>query len=415
MSRRHASVLCALACTGLALTMTAGSAQAQVQIPQSYALYPQTGALTSEQVGEIRSVLQGKQKTLVSLPTEINPNVLSVTGTSPGPATVSNSGSPPTIATPGLAAAAASVGIKAPTVARGVENYGNLYGVNSPYHYNDILIDGSEYYDFPQSATTMMWITSDGGASWGWCSASLIGRNIGVAAGHCVRENHTWINGGIIIPDCIGCGRFDANISAVFAPYGYAWVYWVETTSGWYNNEGIDQGYDISVFVTGPRIGTNNYLGDYTGWNSFCYLYCLQPDWALRQTGFPFDYDGGNWMYEGQHLDVSDGRDYVEGSGAGPGSSGGPWVANAGLYPAYLFDSSADKGQWPNGNVTFATTSWGYNCGNNASCSYKIQGGSSLSGVNNSNDGRGTGFKGMYNDACTESKALFGAALCNLL
>ena len=192
-------------------------------------------------------------------------------------------------------------------------------------------------------------------------------------------------------------------------------MYWVETTGGWFANEGIDQGYDISVFVIGPRIGTSNFPGDYTGWNGFCYSNCLQPDWALRQTGFPGDYDGGNWMYEGQHLDVSDGRDYVEGSGAGPGSSGGPWVSNAGLYPAAYYDSSADKGQYPYGNIVFATTSWGYNCSNNTSCNEKIQGGSSLSGPRNTNDGRGTGFKGMYNDACNFSRSVFGTSVCGLL
>jgi hypothetical protein len=116
-------------------------------------------------------------------------------------------------------------------------------------------------------------------------------------------------------------------------------------------------------------------------------------------------------MYEGQHLDVSDGRDYVEGSGAGPGSSGGPWVANAGKNPAVYFDSSSDKGQAPWPNVVFATTSW---C-SGTSCSDKIQGGSSLSGPTNNNDGRGTGFKGMYNDACSYARSLFGSSVCGLL
>ena len=378
----------------------AGSAQAQTA--PSHTLSPQNSTISAISAYAIRGSLQGMQQTLASLPQSINPSVLSVTAPPPGsPApAVSNMASWPTIATPGVAAGAAAAGIYYPPLAKGVENYGNLYGVNSVYHYNDILIDGNEYFDFPQSTTAMMWITFNGGGSWGWCSTSLIGRNIGVAAGHCVRENHTWINAGIVIPACINCGRFDANLSDVYAPYGYAWIYWIETTGGWYANEAIDQGYDISAYVMGPRVGTNNFLGDYVGWNNFCYIYCLQPAWQLTQEGYPYDYDGGNWMYQGMHLAVSDGHDYVVGSGAGPGSSGGPWVSNAGLYPAYYFDSSADKGQWPYGNVTFATTSWGYNCGNNTSCSYKIQGGSSLSGPTNNNDGANTGFKGLYNAAC---------------
>jgi hypothetical protein len=354
-----------------------------------------------------------KGKALATLP--INPSVLSVTATSSGPPSAAP-GSWPTIASPGVAEGAAAAGIYNPPLAPSSSNYGNLYGVNSAYHYNDILIDGNEYFDYPQSVTAMLWITSDGGKSWGWCSASLIGRNIGVAAGHCVRENHVWITGAYFIPDCINCGYFSIpNLGSVYAPYGYAYVYWVETTNGWYNSEGIDQGYDISVFVVGQRVGTSNFPGDYVGWNAFCYGGCLQADWMLRQTGFPYGYDYGNWMYEGQHLAVSDGRDFVVGSGASNGSSGGPWVSNAGLYPASSFDLSPYPGQFPYGNVTFATTSWGYSNSDQTSYSYKIQGGSSLSGPTNNNDSRNTGFKGMYNDACTESRALFGNSLCNLL
>jgi len=396
--------------------MMTGSAHAQAP---AQALWQPNFALSADQIWAIRSVMTGKQKSLATLPANVNPSVLTVNAaSSPGPAAVSNTGSAPLIASSGISPAAN--GIAPPSPPRGIENYGTYGGVNSVYHYNDILIDFGEYVDFPQSVTGMLWISSDGGTTWGWCSASLVGRDIGVAAGHCVRENHTWINVGIFIPACIGCGRFDANIGAVYAPFGYAYLYWVETTSGWYNNEGIDQGYDISVFVTGGRVGTSNLPGDYTGWNGVCYLNCLQPAWALRQTGFPYNYDGGNYMYEGQHLDVSDGRDYVEGSGAGPGSSGGPWVANAGIYPAYLWDLSSDKGQWPWGNYVFATTSWGYNCSGNTSCSQKVQGGSSLSGPTNNNDGRGTGFRGMYNDACAAARYYFGtnfagSAVCNTI
>ena len=368
---------------------------------------------TSDAFDYARTIVQPKIRRMSNLPAEINPTMLSVSGTSPGPVAVSPTASLPTITSPAAAVPKARVPSRlGPSPSP--SNYGNLYGVNSPYHYNDILIDGSEYTNFPQSATGMLWISQDG-VNWGWCSASLIGRNIGVAAGHCVRENHTWIRYGLYIPACIGCGRFDGNVGAVYAPFGYAWLWFIGTTAGWANNEAIDQGYDISVFVTGPLVNNSNFPGDYTGWNSFCYLNCLQPDWMLRQTGFPFDYAGGNWMFEGQHLAVSDTRDYVVGSGAGPGSSGGPWVANAGLYPAYLYDSSSDKGQWPYGNAVFATTSWGYSAANNTSYSYKIQGGSSLSGVNNSNDGSGTGFKGMYNFACNKSRSLFGTSLCTPL
>ena len=83
------------------------------------------------------------------------------------------------------------------------------------------------------------------------------------------------------------------------------------------------------------------------------------------------------------------------------GSSGGPHVANIGE----ISDSSSNKGQWANRNVVFAVTSWGY-----IDESLKIQGASTLSGPNNSNN-----FKQLYNSACNVSRSLHGSGSCSLL
>lgn len=100
------------------------------------------------------------------------------------------------------------------------------------------------------------------------------------------------------------------------------------------------------------------------------------------------------------HLYVSDGRDYVYGSGMRGGSSGGPHIANMGS----LSDSAANQGQWPYRNVVFAATSWGY-----ISDAPKIQGASPLSGPNNSYL-----FKNLFNPACNSARAIHGTGSCGM-
>ena len=95
-------------------------------------------------------------------------------------------------------------------------------------------------------------------------------------------------------------------------------------------------------------------------------------------------------------------RDFMGGSGAGNGASGGPWISNIG----YLQDVAADQGQYPWRNIIFATTSWGYTV-NNIPTSYKMPGASSLSGPNNSNN-----FTGMFNAACNFAQSLYGSSSC---
>ena len=175
-------------------------------------------------------------------------------------------------------------------------------------------------------------------------------------------------------------------------PYGRATARYVNTTANWRNHTeaaGIDKGFDVGVVTLNKRIGstTTVEMGSVTGWLGFCHTNCLQSYWQLSQIGYPGNYDGGNRMNYGEHIETSDTRDYLHGSGMRGGSSGGPHVSNIGT----LVDSAPNKGQYTSRNIIFAVTSWGY-----INSQMKIQGASPLSGPSNINN-----FKALYNAACT--------------
>jgi hypothetical protein len=211
---------------------------------------------------------------------------------------------------------------------------------------------------------------------------------------------NAWIKQGTFVLACINCPDGFAT-NNIYAPFNVAYAISAVTTNGWYNNAQIDAGYDIGIVVLSNRNGTSNEMGSYTGFFGFCYSACLLQDFYLTQIGYPHNYANGDWQYIGQHLEVSDGMDFVFGSGALGGSSGGPHIANLGT----LYDSSTAPGEFPNRNVVFATTSWGF-----TDETLKVQGGSSLSGPSDSNN-----FKGMYNVACTYSRSVHGTGSCALL
>jgi hypothetical protein len=223
---------------------------------------------------------------------------------------------------------------------------------------------------------------------------------VGVTAGHCVHQggdkvgiprDQGWVTNATFIP---------AYTNGA-APFGSAAVVYLTTTSGWYNTGGLDQGYDVGVFTLDKRSGTAVELGAYTGYYGFCTAYCLQNYWYNTQLGYPGNYYGGQYMTRGEHLEWSDGRDFVFGSGMEGGSSGGAQIANLG----FLDSSAGSTGQWPYRNAVFAVTSWGY-----TDRTLKLQGASSLSGPNNAND-----FRAMYNQACTVARQRHGTGSCSLL
>ncbi len=267
--------------------------------------------------------------------------------------------------------------------------------VATVYHYTDRLLDSELRDDYPYRTVGWLRFVAYNGASYR-CTAQLIGRSIGVTAGHCVHK------GGNKAAGWVKSATFTPAYANGTAPYGTTQVAWVNTTAGWYKTGALDAGYDVGIFVLRKRTGTTTELGTYTGYNSFCYTNCLQKYWYLTQLGYPANYYSGKYMTQGEHLEVSDSRDYVYGSGMQGGSSGGGHFANLGDLAS---TTDGSLGLWSKRNVVFATTSWGY-----IDTSLKVQGASTLSGPNNANK-----FKELYNAACKFSRSLHGTASCALL
>jgi V8-like Glu-specific endopeptidase len=277
-------------------------------------------------------------------------------------------------------------------------DYG-LGNQNTIYHYSDSLVDVSTVNQYPIRPTGWFVFTTASGAS-ARCTAQLISRSVGVTAGHCVHQggdkagiarDKGWVANATFIP---------AYTNGT-APFGSASVTYLTTTSGWYNTGALDQGYDVGVFTLAKRSGTAVEMGDYTGYYGFCMTNCLQNFWYNTQLGYPGNYYNGVYMTRGEHLEQSDSRDFVFGSGMEGGSSGGAHIANLG----YLNSNDGSNGQWPYRNIIMAVTSWGY-----TDRTLKLQGASSLSGPNDSNN-----FRGMYNQACTVARQLHGTGSCSLL
>lgn len=285
----------------------------------------------------------------------------------------------------------------------GPENFGqNPFGSgtnqNTIYHYTDMLVPTNATAGYPFSTTGVFHFTNAAGQN-KYCTASLISKSIIITAGHCVHQGgdktnigraNGWIRSGYFVP---------AEQNGAM-PYGYAWATKLTTTVGWYNEGAIMKGYDVAMVTLGKRVGTSNEIGAYTGWMGLCYSYCLQSYWELTGLGYPGNYYSGAYMTMGMHLETNrNNTDYFYGSGMQGGSSGGPHVANLG----YLSDSTANKGLWTARNYVFGVTSWGY-----ISDVYKIQGASSTTGYNNSNN-----ITGLFNVVCNTAKSLHGAASCS--
>lgn len=173
------------------------------------------------------------------------------------------------------------------------------------------------------------------------------------------------------------------------------------TTAGWYDRGELDQGYDVGLVVLAKRTGTKREIGADTGHFGFCHTDGLQPYWAPTRLGYPSNYHQGAQMTQGEHLERSNGRDFLHGSGMRRGSSGGPHIVNSGE----ISDPATSRGLFTARNGIFAVTSWGY-----VGESFKAQGASSLSGPRNANS-----FQKMFNPACTRARTLHGPGSCALL
>lgn len=265
----------------------------------------------------------------------------------------------------------------------GTQNFGEGH-LNTYLHYNDYLkVPYPVGYEPWRAAGKFFFELPDGG--WYSCTAAMIAPSILVTAGHCVHEGGNgeagWMTDGYFVPaysQSIGNSR-----------YGYCDVEHVTTTDGWFNIGELDEGYDVALAVCGYRSGTTNrFMGDRVGWFAFCYENCRQDWWFLTQIGYPGNYYGGQEMTVSQHVSRAEGiwPDFFYGTGMRGGSSGGPHVSNIGE----ISDSSTSPGQYPDRNVIFAVTSWGYN-----NQTLKVQGASPLSGMDND-----TNFRRMYNQTC---------------
>jgi V8-like Glu-specific endopeptidase len=280
-------------------------------------------------------------------------------------------------------------------------NYGSG-NQNTVYHYSDSLVDTKIKKTFPHRATGFFLFRQ--GGNWFYCSAALISKSILLTAGHCVHSGNNsasgWNTEGYFYPAGSGLNGGTPN-----TPYDFASAYTYWTWTAWYQTGALDQGYDVALVVlnkrSNPKPAKAGEIGNYTGWLGFCTSNCLQTYWSFTQLGYPGNYYGGNHMTEGHHLYVSDSRDYVWGSGMRGGSSGGPHIANLGA----LSDSATDQGQWTFRNIVFAPTSWGY-----ISEAPKVQGGSALTGPNNTFDFN----HGLFNPACPTARGLHGTGSCTL-
>lgn len=318
---------------------------------------------------------------------------LQIVSGDPGPATViAGEGN-----SPGLPEIASTTSTPAANVPQGdelvrPENFGRS-GVQSIFHYSDRLVSASLRSEAPYRwSGWFVFTTADGITA--RCTASLISRSVLVTAGHCVHQGGTrgagFIRNGIYYP---------AYRNGESAEFGSAPALVAVVTYGWWAEGALDKGYDVALVVLGKRIGTTVEIGTQSGWFGFCARGCLQAAWSKTQLGYPHNYYSGELMTLGEHLEISDTRDYVFGSGMEGGSSGGPHVANLGE----LSDTSTNIGQWPNRNIIFAVTSWGFN-----DDSMKIQGASSLAGPGGSNN-----FPAMYNLACNLARSVHGIGSCS--
>lgn len=286
------------------------------------------------------------------------------------------------------------------------QNYGSG-NLNTIYHYNDYqLLPFPVYYNPYRQIGRYLFQKSDN--LWYTCTAALIHRAILITAGHCVHDGSGspsgWNQDGYFYPAFTN--RFAENNQR----YGRCRTTFYSTTTGWYYNGSIQQGYDVAMALCGQLTGgtiawsQNRLPGGALGYLGFCFLNCTMGYNFLTQVGYPGNYHNGLQMAVSQHLEetaVSGGPDFVYGTGMRGGSSGGPHIQNIGN----LWDLATDPGQNTERNVIFAVTSWGY-----ISEAFKLQGSSPISGPSNGNNARA-----IFNLVCAQSRAVHGNWSCSNL
>ena len=264
---------------------------------------------------------------------------------------------------------------------------------NTVYHYTDRLVPPGLLRTYPYRASGKWYFKWPDDENWYQCTASLIGKSLLLTAAHCVNRGGvggvaSWIEQGYFYP------AYDRGPSQ----YGSAAARFLSVTDNWYSIGPSMGGYDVAIVGLSKQLESNVEIGTLTGFYRFCRRNCLKTYWFSTQPAYPLNYYAGQQMTEGQHLMVSNGYDYIMGSGMRSGVSGSPHVTNIG----HLQDSEATSGISPGRNVIFAVTSF-----LSLDPAEKTIGAASLSGPNND-----SGIIEMYNAMCADVRTLHGADLC---
>lgn len=220
----------------------------------------------------------------------------------------------------------------------------------------------AKYY--PYRAAGKLFFNENGGSY--VCSASLIQKGIVVTAAHCVAKYGA--------KQFYSGWRFVPAYQNGQAPYG-TWTaarIWVKTA---YLN-GTDNCYqtgvvcpdDVAIIVLKPN-SSNKYAGDYTGyfgvgWNGFGFNGSNLA--LINQLGYPVALDSGSLMERNDSqgfVSSTMSNNTIIGSLLTGGSSGGPWLVNLGMAPAFGCDSGGCTRAGSEGrhNTVVGVTSWGYN------------------------------------------------------
>lgn len=389
-----------------AALLSAAPAAAQVE----HALSPATSRMSTADFARIMATATPMDRQVTSLPA-----ALLAPGAAPAAGAMVDAGAP--AIHPGRPGAAPGTEVISPlpavptTSQRGEiapQNYGQS-NLDTIYHYNDYLQVPTPIYEFPQRAAGKLFFTFND-VNWFTCTAALVNYTLLVTAGHCVHQGGNgdagWLSQAYFVP------AFSAA-RGVNQYAGRCDVLHAATTTQWFNEGLIENGYDVAMLLCGRlydsaiRRYDNSWPGWRLGYFGFCYANCRWGYQFLTQLGYPANYYAAGEMTVSQHLESTvNGAatpDYVYGTGMRGGSSGGPHVSNIGE----ISDSTSNLGQWILRNVIFAVTSWGY-----ISDIYKIQGASPLSGVANGNN-----FVDIYNTVCRASRRTtgLGGSSCAIL
>lgn len=209
---------------------------------------------------------------------------------------------------------------------------------------------------YPYRAAGRLAITRPDGRS--TCTAALIDKGILITAAHCVAQfGGSQYSGFSFIP-----GYYKGQ--GAYGAFGARRVY-VKTSylNGTDNCEvgGVVCENDVAILVM-KRNADFKYPGQLVGWYGIAwdgYGFTPSGEAQVTQLGYPSGLDSGRQMIRNDsRATIDNGSAYntLIGSPMDAGSSGGPWVINLGVPPAY----ARSEGYESDPNMLIGVTSWGY-------------------------------------------------------